>query len=170
MNPKSRWILWIFLLAAVAALVTTDQGGGPEPGIVEATGGSARPSNPGQVPASRDHADEPQEVLAIRPRGQNPNLADAFPPRDWRPPPPPPAQPPPPPPPTAPPLPYAVLGKKLEDGQWQVFLQRDDRILIVKPSDTIDNSYRVEAIKPPVMILTYLPLQQEQQLPIGGAE
>jgi len=152
-------------------LVTTERGSQTEPGIVEATGTGARPSAAAQrAPASRAQADDSQEVMAIRPRGPNPSLTDAFPPQDWRPPPPPAAKPPPPPPPTAPPLPYTVLGKKLEDGQWQVFLQREDRILIVKTSDTIDASYRVQSIQPPVMILIYLPLQQEQQLPIGGAE
>jgi hypothetical protein len=63
-----------------------------------------------------------------------------------------------------------VLGKKLEDGAWHVFLGRDERILVVKTLDTIDNAYRVDEIRPPVMMLTYLPLQQRQLVAIGGGE
>ena len=58
----------------------------------------------------------------------------------------------------------------LQDGAWQVFLSRDERILVVKTLDTIDNVYRVEEIRPPVMTLTYLPSQQRQLVAIGGGE
>jgi hypothetical protein len=108
-------------------------------------------------------------ILAIRPRAAASNIDDAFAALDWRPPPPPPPKPivq----PPVAPPLPYTVIGKKLEDGAWQVFLRRDDQILVVKTLDTIDNAYRVEEIRPPVMTLTYLPLQSRQTFSIGGGE
>ena len=70
----------------------------------------------------------------------------------------------------APPLPFKVVGKKSEDGAWHVFLAKEDRIFIVKAGDTLDNAYRVEAIKPPVMTLTYVPLNQQQTLAIGGIE
>ncbi|MBY0240121.1 MAG: hypothetical protein K2X55_12485 [Burkholderiaceae bacterium] len=89
----------------------------------------------------------------------------------FTPPPPPPPKPPPPPPPVAPPLPYTFIGKALSDGAWEVFLARGtDRTLIVRNQMVLDGVYRVEAIAPPVMKLTYLPLNQVQQLNIGVAD
>lgn len=88
---------------------------------------------------------------------------------DWTPPPPPPSNepPPPPPPPSAPPLPFTYIGKSLQDGVWQIYLARGDRTYLVQDGETIDGTYRVDAIRPPVLTLTYLPLEQRQQLNIG---
>jgi hypothetical protein len=96
--------------------------------------------------------------------------SDAFGSRDWTPPPPPPPKPvpaPPPPPPTAPPLPFTVLGKAVANGEWEVFLARGSETLIVHNKTVIDGMYRIDAIAPPSMTLTYLPLNQVQQLNIG---
>lgn len=91
--------------------------------------------------------------------------------QSFTPPPPPPAKPPPPPPPMAPPLPYTFIGKAVSDGAWEVFLARGpDRTLIVRNQMVLDGAYRVDAIAPPVMKLTYLPLNQVQQLNIGVAD
>lgn len=87
--------------------------------------------------------------------------------QDWTPPPPPPAPAPPPPPPSAPPLPFTFIGKSLQDGVWEIYLARGDRTHSVRENTVIDGTYRVEAIKPPVLTLTYLPLNQVQQLNIG---
>lgn len=87
---------------------------------------------------------------------------------DWTPPPPPSNEPPPPPPPpSAPPLPFTYIGKSLQDGVWQIYLARGERTYLVNDGDTIDGTYRVDAIRPPVLTLTYLPLEQRQQLNIG---
>ena len=88
---------------------------------------------------------------------------------DWTPPPPPPsnAPPPPPPPPVAPPLPFKYIGKSLQDGVWEIYLARNDRTYLVRDGATIDGAYRVDAIRPPTLTLTYLPLDQVQQLNIG---
>lgn len=87
--------------------------------------------------------------------------------QDWTPPPPPPAPAPPPPPPSAPPLPFTFIGKSLQDGVWEIYLARGDRTHLVRENTVIDGMYRVDAIKPPVLTLTYLPLNQVQQLNIG---
>ena len=91
--------------------------------------------------------------------------------QDWTPPPPPPpastAPPPPPPPPTAPPLPFTYIGKSLQDGRWEIYLARGDRSYLVHEAAVIDGTYRVDAIKPPLLTLTYLPLNEVQQLNIG---
>ncbi|MGI4842755.1 MAG: hypothetical protein ACRYF7_05525 [Janthinobacterium lividum] len=87
--------------------------------------------------------------------------------QDWTPPPPPPAPAPPPPPPSAPPLPFTFIGKSLQDGVWEIYLARGDRTHLVRENTVIDGMYRVDAIRPPVLTLTYLPLNQVQQLNIG---
>ena len=90
--------------------------------------------------------------------------------QDWTPPPPPPppaAPAPPPPPPSAPPLPFTFIGKSVADGAWEVYLARGDRTYVVRDKTVIDGIYRVDTIAPPVLTLTYLPLNQVQQLNIG---
>ena len=77
---------------------------------------------------------------------------------------------PPPPPPMAPPLPFVYLGKAAADGAWEVFLSRADKTYIVRANTVIDGAYKVVTIAPPVMTLTYLPLNQVQQLNIGVSE
>lgn len=92
--------------------------------------------------------------------------------QDWNPPPPPvpekaveeaapPAAP------TAPPLPFSYIGKAVEKGSWEVFLARGDKTYVVRDKMVIDGTYRVDAIAPPNLTLTYLPLNQVQQLNIG---
>jgi hypothetical protein len=88
---------------------------------------------------------------------------------DWTPPPPPP-KPAPPPPPSAPPLPFTVIGKSLEDGKWEVYLASGERTHIAHEGAVLDGAWRIERIAPPLMTLTYLPLNQVQQLNIGVFE
>jgi hypothetical protein len=87
--------------------------------------------------------------------------------QDWNPPPQPAPPPPPPPPPSAPPLPFTYVGKAVQDGKWEVFLAQGEKTHIVRANMVIDGIYRVDAIAPPVLTLTYLPLKQVQQLNIG---
>ena len=69
--------------------------------------------------------------------------------------------------PAAPPLPFIYLGKQASDGKWEVYLARGEAVVIVHADSVIDNIYRVDAIAPPILSLTYLPLKQVQQLAIG---
>lgn len=69
--------------------------------------------------------------------------------------------------PTAPPLPFAYIGKVIEDGTETVFLTREDKSYAVKRGETIDGVYRVEKIAPSSVTFTYLPLRQKQQLATG---
>lgn len=73
-------------------------------------------------------------------------------------------------PPTAPALPFTVLGKKLEAGQWEVYLAKGDQTLIVRQGDVIDGVYRVEKVEPPTLNLVYLPLGQSQNMEMGDFE
>ncbi len=89
---------------------------------------------------------------------------------NWSPPPPPPPTPGPPPPPMAPPLPFTILGKKLDDNNWEVYLARGEQTFIVREKTILEEVYRVESIRPPTMTLTYIPLNQTQTLTIGGID
>ena len=99
--------------------------------------------------------------------GEEKKLFDAH---SWTPPPPPPPKPEPPPPPMAPPLPFTYLGKKIEDGKWEAYLAKGSQTFIVREQSILDESYRVDAIRPPTLHLTYLPLNQAQTLSIGGID
>ena len=92
--------------------------------------------------------------------------------QNWEPPPAPikAVKPAPAPPPSAPPLPFTYLGKQNEDGVWQVFLARGEQTFIVREASIVEGLYRVDAIKPPQLSLTYLPLKQAQTLTIGSTE
>ena len=70
----------------------------------------------------------------------------------------------------APALPFTVLGKKLEAGQWEVYLAKGDQTLIVRQGDVIDGLYRVEKVEPPTLNLVYLPLGQSQNMEMGDFE
>jgi hypothetical protein len=78
--------------------------------------------------------------------------------------------PPPPPPPQAPPLPFTYMGKLIEDGRTVVFLTRGEHNYVVRQGDTIDRTYRVDAVAEDSLSFTYLPLKQKQQLVFGGAQ
>jgi len=73
-----------------------------------------------------------------------------------------------PPKPTAPPLPYRIAGQVSHDGVMQVVLARDDRVFTVREGETLDNVYRIESITPDAVTFVYLPLDERQQLAVGG--
>jgi len=168
MKLSRRTMAWIAGLAAAAALVIfsptpqSDKNDGVvQPMAARKGGGAKRDSKVASA----------NTILEIRPRGgtdkTNDEISDAFAPQSWTP-------PPPPPPenlkPTAPPLPFTVIGKKKQDGEWQVFLANHDRVHVVKATDVIDGVYRVEQLAPPTLTLIYLPLKIQQTLSIGSAE
>jgi hypothetical protein len=71
--------------------------------------------------------------------------------------------------PQAPPLPYQYVGKKTEDGQWEVYLTLNDELRIARINTVIDGKYRVDSLSPVAMGLTYLPLNQAQTLSLGAS-
>ena len=90
----------------------------------------------------------------------------------WEPPPPPPppkAAPPAPPPPRAPALPFRVIGRLIDGGNTQVFLQSGQATLVARRGDLIERNYRVDEVNDKQVVFTYLPLNQKQQLAIGDA-
>ncbi|MBI4986641.1 MAG: hypothetical protein HZC24_15190 [Rhodocyclales bacterium] len=70
--------------------------------------------------------------------------------------------------PVAPPLPFSFGGRYVEAGRTLVFLMEGERVHAVRVGDTIKGAYRVDAIEPTVVQLTYLPLNLRQSLPTGS--
>jgi len=75
----------------------------------------------------------------------------------------------PPPPPTAPPLPFKVMGRFIEDGKITVFLLHSERTLIAREGEILASSYKVERIDDDAVHLRYLPLDIPQVLETGSA-
>ncbi len=71
------------------------------------------------------------------------------------------------PPPVAPPMPYKFAGASVYNGQLQIFLAKGDSIIPVSLGETIEGGYRVEAIDERQITLMYLPLEQNQVIPIS---
>ncbi len=71
-------------------------------------------------------------------------------------------------PPSAPPIPYVYMGKLAEQGEKVVILlTKQNRSYAVREGDVLDDAYRVDEIRAPVMSLTYLPLNIKQTIQIG---
>ncbi len=90
--------------------------------------------------------------------------ADLFPSQTWTPPPSPQQE-------TvavAPPLPFTFGGRYVEAGKTLVFLMEGERVHSVRVGDTINGAYRIDAIEPAAVQLTYLPLNTRQSLPTGS--
>lgn len=173
---KPRHIAMAVALVAAALLVVFGDNT-PEDVVAEPV---ERAQAPAAAPATETRAapdkDKNVAILRLVPRevliGDSDDRFDGgengvFARQDWTPPPPPPAPAPAPAPPSAPPLPFTFIGKSLQDGVWEIYLARGERTHLVRENTVIDGMYRVDAIKPPVLTLTYLPLNQVQQLNIG---
>lgn len=88
-----------------------------------------------------------------------------------KPPPPPPPPPPsvaiaPPAPPPPPPLPFTYLGRMQEGDTETVFLAHGQRNLAVARGETVDQTWRVEAISESAVDFTYIPQDARQRLTI----
>ncbi len=168
MHGNRRLWLLLLVLSAVTGLTVFDA---PRPfHIAVASSRNTHVSRFDRSPAIGNDANS-QTLLALRPRKLDESPPqNAFVVKDWAPPPPPPPAPPPPPPPQAPPLPFQFLGQQSAGVQWVVFLGNHDHIYVVRVGDVIEGRYQIDAITPPSMTFTYLPLQQQQTLSIGPAQ
>jgi hypothetical protein len=128
-------------------------------------------STNGQEPVrSADAAEsDPERIVEANPPGAG--IVDAFATRTWYvpPPPPPPVALAPPPKPVAPPLPFSYMGRYDEpEKPTVIMLVKGDRLYTVAVGDSIDGTYRVERVEDGVVEMTYLPLQEKQQLATGN--
>lgn len=192
-GPRQRWIVLIGMLTATltaAAWVRdSDRSGGQE--IVEpparvvaaqaqaARGGDAA-SRESVARDSRAPATGGADVLnldKLRSRDDGANSVDPFAPKSWRRPvaaSTPAAQAPvamaPPPPPSAPPLPFAYMGKLMSEETRTVYLTQGERNLVVQEGETITPDYRMERITETRLTFTHLPSGLQQHLSIGESQ
>lgn len=161
---RTRWlILGGLLTATLVAMVWVDDQSSPE-------AGAAVETSDRKMVAKKMKAQSLRLSLENRQRSQGEAtdpVEDLFKAKSWYVPPPPP-KPEPPPPPAPPPLPFRYMGKLLEEGKLTVFITNQDRNYAVKAGDTIEGSYRVDRIDPQQVLFTYLPLNMQQTLVIGG--
>ncbi len=177
---RSHWVLVIALggtlLAAYFApeasgeVVLSERTKSPPATVAMVTNGGAHSSPRGQTSQAVD-------VVAVRARAAEaePENAAVLEPSQWSTsvstpaPPTPAAAPTSAPAPQAPPLPFRAMGRYVEDGQVQVFLQHNDRNLVVRVGDTIADDYKVESLDGSTLTLRYLPLNQPQTIDVGSA-
>jgi len=160
---RQRWVVYaIALLLAVTAVQWAGGQDRPEPRAV-AGDRTERPDRPAREVALTDAVPEVRLDRLKRHAGAAP-AGDPFEARSWEPPATAVRRSLPPPPPQAPPLPFTYLGKLVDGETTTVFLVRQDRNFVVRPGDTLDGSYRVDAIGENGVALTYLPLGARQTL------
>lgn len=170
LSSTYRWIVYAIALFATIVAVQWTNSRDDEPSQTM----SARAGPPAQeaTPAAKSSTRGPEISLDKMTRGRHEEAKDdPFGAKSWeaiaqaeirRNSPPPPPQPP-----QAPPLPFAYMGKLVEDGKTVVFLTKQDRNLIVRNGETVEGAYRVDEIREDRMVLTYLPLQMKQELAFG---
>ncbi|HSQ04144.1 MAG TPA: hypothetical protein VLN59_08915 [Burkholderiales bacterium] len=165
MTPARRRLVLVVLTALTGVVVqwTGSSEHGKEALAVPTGAGSPAPATPG---AAGEKGAETRAIIDLG-RLKRPAFgaesSDLFGSRNWMPPPAPARAA----APMAPPLPFTYFGRMLEDGRTVVFLAQGERTFTVGAGDTIDHRYRVDQIGRESVILTYLPLQQKQTLPIG---
>lgn len=179
MKPR-HIVMGAALLFAAGLLVFGDRS--PETGVAEAVE-RAQPAAARTTLSGKPDAKPVPPIARLVPRetligdgkdsfnaGDHAGNQALFGRQDWTPPPPPPPKPEPPPPPSAPPLPFTVIGKSLEEGKWEVYLASGQSTHIAIEGAVLEGAWRIDRIAPPLMTLTYLPLNQIQQLNIGVFE
>lgn len=170
MKQRDRWIV---LAVALVLSLTAARWSGSEDGVAPARAVVAAAPRVERAPAPAGVPDLDLDRLAARQPlapADDPFLA-----RSWQamaeeearrnaPP------PPPPPPPQAPPLPFAYLGKLVEETRVVVFLTQGDRNHVVRAGDTLDGTWRVDEIDEHAVSLTYVPLGQQRSLAFGAQD
>ena len=169
---KQRWI--IYFIALALTVVAVKWAGGQDDAEAQpparAAEEGARSGREASAPAAATTESAPELRLdRLGPRSSPTPAGDPFQARSWAPPP----DPQPaarrraPPPPQAPPLPFAYMGKMVDDGATSVFLANQDRNYVARVGDTLDGTYRVDSIDDNGLVVTYLPLKQKQTLAFG---
>ncbi len=68
--------------------------------------------------------------------------------------------------PSAPPLPFRYIGRLVQDGRAEIWLMRGERHFSVVPGDSLGRDYRVDQVSDTELLITYLPLNIQQSLPL----
>jgi len=171
LSRRGKWLTGIAALIAAYVAFGPKDSDSVEPARATAVA-------PAHAPRAATTLSAPvaRSLLALAHRVVDPTAAGAlFATHTWyvAPPPPPPApevKPEPPPKPVAPPLPFTYMGSYAPNGAKPVFfLTQGDRVYDVHIGDTLDGTYSVDAFNNGALVFTYKPLNQQQQLTIGGA-
>ena len=165
-----RAALVVVALALIASVVagreelSSDPQAAQEPAPAPAVNGATQPSLP--------DLDLDKLYRSVRSN----RITDLFASKASVPPPPPvaivvaPPPPPPPAPPAAPPLPFRYFGKWIDGDRTVVFLWNASEGYSVAAGDTLEGTYRIDAITDSSVDFTYLPLGSKQTLPISKPE
>lgn len=148
-------------------------------GTVLAAVGSSEHDRPQDSPAlaipvhaaRRDNVAALIDLAKLRRPAARSDVTNPLAARTWyvAPPPPKPLPPPPSPPPQAPPLPFVYMGKMHESGgPVVVFLVKDQHVHTVRVGDVVDATYKIEGLAGGALTFTYLPLNIQQTLLVGG--
>ncbi len=129
------------------------------------------------LPGVRAHATADVHVVRVRTADAT-HAGALFATHSWYVAPPPPPPPPPatavslaPVAPIAPPLPFQYMGSYQAEGAAQVFfLTHGDRVYDAKIGDILENTYSVDGFNGSQLLLTYKPLNIQQQLSVGGSQ
>jgi len=194
MVVTTRTKVLVAMAAAVLAYVVFDQGDSTTPEPVGPSGAATGVASPGATGVVSQDANRAATSAAVRARTQhsrqataghllellqqrvaNSNGSDAlFAVHSWYvaqptppPPPPEPAVSVAPPAPTAPPLPFKYIGSYTADGGTPIFfLTQGDRVYDVRLGDTLASLYSVDGFDGTQLLLTYKPLEIQQQLAV----
>ena len=170
MKKRAR-LLWLLIISSVG-LAALDYYAGTE-------SGENRTNRSSHAAAATPSVQQPsvrpallRELEALKLARAQPPTAELFAAKSWyvAPPPPPPTPPPPPPAPvmpSAPPLPFAFMGRMVEAERLTVFLVKGERVYLASEGDVIDDIYKLEKIEPTQLTLLYLPLNAVQTLAVG---
>lgn len=172
-NPSRRRqaLLLLALLASIAASYWAEQAESLGPETAEAVVRNTLIA-PSPAPAAGPADDEaPLDLARLTRRELAGTDVDAFRAKSWFvPPPPPPPEPPP--KPTAPPLPFQFMGKteEVEGGRTVIYLANNNEFHTVTVGEKFAGSYRLERVERAALIIRYLPLSIDQNLPIAVSE
>lgn len=178
-SARGKWLVGVAALV-IAYVIFGPKDSDPVEPVHRAATPATASAAPGALTASSSASGAPlaRSLLRLAHRVVETSSAGSlFASHSWyvAPPPPPPttvvSAPAEPPRPVAPPLPYTYMGSYAPKGsQPVVFLTRGDRVFDVHVGDTLDNTYTVDSFTNGVLVFTYKPLNQQQQLITGGAQ
>ncbi len=167
MSSRRHWLALALIVTLLAAFWPQKEDSPAESEVVQAI--TRKGDRPAFAPAIVSEP-SPGSALADRQRFPEQAAGNLFPKQTWQPPPPPPAPPlppappPPPPPPMAPPLPFAFVGRWVENGQETVFLSQGETVHSVHKGDPLPGGWRLERIGQSDLTFTYLPLEMTQTM------
>lgn len=178
MTTARKRLGWLILGGAAAVAVTYAVASGEDTAVdgvelarvaqntVRADARGGRPAGAQGMPL-----EHPTRASIATEATGDPFASTSFaPPPPPAPPPAPVVPPPPPPPPKAPALPFTFVGMVEQGaGKPQAFLARGDALFIVAAGDVIEEKYRVESLSPASVVMTYLPLTEQQVLNASGS-